>query len=223
MRYIIADCETPSLDPTHGVCEVAFMEISEYGDVIWQDASLIDPECPISPGAAGVHGIRDADVADSPTLAEYMEVVHAQPFLGEESIFIAHNSKFDHLRLGHWFNSPVQLCTLKLARKLWPDAENHKLQTLRMHLELPFVRGDAHSALGDVEVCRQIILRGMRDFDLTMLEMIDLANAPVEITRMVFGKHKGELIKDMPKQYITWALGKLELDPDLRKALEAAT
>lgn len=220
MRFIIADCETPSLKPEHGVCEVAFMEIDEHCNILNQEASLIDPQVPISPGAAGVHGIRDADVADAPTLTEYMQIVHDNPYLGEESIFIAHNSQFDHLRLGHWFNSPVQLCTLKLARKLWPEAENHKLQTLRMHLDLPFVRGDAHSALGDVEVCRQILKRGMQDFDLTLLEMIDLANAPVEITKMPFGKHKGELIKDLPKQYAKWALGNLELDPDLRKALE---
>ncbi len=223
MRYVIADCETPSLKVEDGVCEVAFMELDEYGNILEQDASLIDPQVPITAGAAGVHGIRDSDIADAPTLNEYMTIVRDKPFLGDdEVVFIAHNSKFDFDRLGAWFNTSKQLCTLRLARKLWPNAENHKLQTLRMMLDLPFVRGDAHSALGDVEVCRQILIRAMNEFNLTMDDLIELANATVEITKMPFGKHRGEKIADLPKQYKTWALKSLDLEPDLRRALEAA-
>lgn len=221
LKLIIADCETPSLKVEDGVVEVAFMEIDYNAEVISQESSLIDPEVPITPGAAGVHGIRDVDVADAPTLEEYMTIVKDQPYLKDEWVFIGHNSKFDFARLGHWFNSTTQLCTLRLARKLWPESPDHKLQTLRMYLNLPFVRGDAHSALGDVEVCRQILKLAMQEFGYTMEELIAIANEPVEITTMPFGKHRGVLIKDLPAQYKSWALKNLDLEPDLRKALEA--
>jgi exodeoxyribonuclease X len=40
-------------------------------------------------------------------------------------------------------------------------------------------------------------------------------------THMPFGKHKGELLSEMPKDYVGWALRTCEdMDPYLRKALE---
>ncbi len=39
---------------------------------------------------------------------------------------------------------------------------------------------------------------------------------------MPFGKHRGVPIKDLPKDYVRWALGNLaDLDEYLRRALEA--
>lgn len=221
MRYVIADCETPSLNPKDGVCEVAFIEIDIDGALVESHTSLIDPEVPISPEAAGVHGIRDSDVEDAPTLEEYMTIVRDRPYLKDDFIFIAHNAKFDWDRLGSWFNCNTKLCTLRLCRKLWPEAPNHKLQTMRMYLDLPFVRGDAHSALGDVEVCRGIIVKAMSEFNLTMAELVELSNSPIPVKAMSFGKYKGVPLSEVPKQYVTWALKNLDLDPDLKAALEA--
>ena len=41
-------------------------------------------------------------------------------------------------------------------------------------------------------------------------------------TKMPFGKHKGQLIVDLPKSYVRWALDNMaSLDDDHRAALEA--
>jgi hypothetical protein len=45
---------------------------------------------------------------------------------------------------------------------------------------------------------------------------------PVETKmRMPFGKHRGELVEDIPTAYVEWLLGNLELRPDLQRELEA--
>lgn len=220
LRFTIFDTETSGIGNGHGVCEFAYMTIDENMEVIDQDVSLIDPECKISAGASGVHGIRDSDVADAPTLEEYMTVVKDKPF-SSPTVFIAHNARFDIGFLKDWINIDSQLCTLRLARKLWPDAENHQLQTLRMELNLPFTRGDAHSALGDVDVVRHLLKRAKDEFGYTLQEMIELAAAPIKVDKMPFGAHKGKPLSELPKQYVNWALKNLDLEPDLKVALQA--
>lgn len=222
MRFIIFDTETSGLGPKDGVCELAYCEIDRKGNVVEKGHSLIDPGVPISPSATGVHGIFDKDVTDSPTLEEYMTVVHEiPPFFGDEVIFIAHNARFDWKFLKDWINSETQLCTLRLARKVWPESPDHKAQTLRVYLGLPFDRGDAHSAAGDVEVVRLMLVKAMEQLDCTLDELIELSAAPIKIEVFPFGKHKGLKMADLPKQYVKWALANLDLDSDLKKALEA--
>lgn len=222
MRAIIFDVETSGLGPGSAVVEIGWQEVDDSFSIVDKDESLIDPQVPISASAAGVHGIMDHDVADSPTLEEYMTVVHEMPFMGEDVMFIAHNAKFDVGYLGQWVNVKKTLCSLKLARKLWPDSPDHKLQTLRVFLGLPYTKGDAHSAMSDVEVVRQLLLRAHIDFGLSLEQMEAKANEPVVISIMPFGKHKGTPMRDLPKSYREWALKNLDLDPDLRKAFETA-
>ena len=90
-----------------------------------------------------------------------------------------------------------------------------------MWLDLPFEKGDAHSALGDVEVTRQLLIRIQEDFGYSIEDMVQLAAAPLKIASMPFGKHRGVALTELPKQYVGWALKNLDLDPDLRNCLEA--
>lgn len=222
MRFIIFDTETSGLGSGAGICELAYCEIDDQCNVISKGNSLIDPGCPISPSATGIHGIYDSHVANSPTIEEYMTVVHEiPPFLGDEVIFIAHNAKFDVRFLKDWVNIGQEFCTLRLARNVWPESPDHKLQTLRVFLGLPMVRGDAHSAAGDVEVVRQLLLRAMTETDSTMEEMALFLSKPEKIDVFPFGKHKGVKLKDVPKDYIKWALKNLEMESGLKAALEA--
>ncbi|MDB4303390.1 DUF3820 family protein [Desulfosarcina sp.] len=45
-------------------------------------------------------------------------------------------------------------------------------------------------------------------------EMINISNNPVLIARMPFGKHKGMLFSEVPRDYLEWLSG-TELDEDL--------
>jgi exodeoxyribonuclease X len=51
-------------------------------------------------------------------------------------------------------------------------------------------------------------------------KMMDISRKPVLLTRMFFGKHKGELFKDIPKDYLQWLSKQDDLDEDMRFTVE---
>ena len=50
--------------------------------------------------------------------------------------------------------------------------------------------------------------------------MMDISSKPVLLSRMYFGKHKGQLFRDMPKDYLKWLSGTDDLDEDMRYTVE---
>jgi exodeoxyribonuclease X len=221
MRFIILDCETAGLKPEQGPCEIAWIEIDEDFNVIDRQHSLIDPQCPISPNASGIHGITNAMVEDSPTLDEFFFDVLDAPFADGDIVFVAHNAQFDFKFVKQYIVEHAgTICTLKLARILYPDAPDHKLQTLRYYLELPQNVTDSHSAAGDVEVTLNLLKHMAGKSGLDLQGLLVLAGAPVPIKEMPFGKHKGKPLAQVPKDYIKWLLSEPNVDPDLRYALE---
>lgn len=60
------------------------------------------------------------------------------------------------------------------------------------------------------------------DFGYTLWDLFELANTPIQMTKIGFGKHKGTPLKDLPASYVSWLLNKTDnLDPDLRASLLA--
>ena len=47
-------------------------------------------------------------------------------------------------------------------------------------------------------------------------KMIDISSKPVLLTRMYFGKHKGERFRDIPQDYLQWLSDQDDLDEDVR-------
>jgi len=55
---------------------------------------------------------------------------------------------------------------------------------------------------------------------LDALALAELANAPIQVSSMPFGKHKGTALDQVPHDYIRWALANMPaLDADLRWSL----
>jgi len=227
MRALITDTETASLKG--GIVEIAIAQVDADFNVRWEAHSLIDPEMAISAEASGVHHITDADVQDAPTIDQFMRM-HGMPFDADDLVFIAHNAQFDARMLHDWL-PPMRydVCTLKLARMTWPDAPNHKLQTLRYHLGLD--AGDAHSAKGDVLATLNLLRRVAEAKGLDMLGLIELCREPLSLdTYISFGKYgplgadrktdRGTRLIDLPMSYVRWLLGTDNLDPDLRQSLK---
>lgn len=215
INYVI-DTETASL--AGGVCDIAIAQVDNNLNIVWQSSSLIDPQCEISPSASGIHRITYDMVENEPTLEQYV-VLNEYPFSFPGINLIGHNVAFDIKVLGNVLPSDyTKLCTLKLSRLLWPDAPDHKLQTLRYQFRLE--SGDAHRAMGDVMTCVSL-LRAMAEYtgkDLQGLQA--LANSPLPLTTaMPFGKHKGTPLQDLPRSYVRWLLDTADIDPDLREAL----
>ena len=222
MRFILADTETTGIKVTDAVCEVAWREITSSFETVCEGNSLINPQMPIHYAASAVNGITDAMVADAPTLEEYMADA-GNPLAGEDVVLICHNAAFDYRYLQPFMHDEAQtLCTLKCARVLYPEAENHKQGTLAAMLGITVPREKAHSADGDLDVLSQLLKRMCSDFGLTLPQLMEVQNRPRKTMNMPFGKYKGTPLADLPNDYVYWLLNKTEnLDPDLRESLLA--
>jgi len=158
-------------------------------------------------------------VAHMPTMHEFFYEMLGDPFGYGDILFCAHNAAYDlPMVKPHIGNLVGTLCTLKLARRIYPDAENHKLQTLRYTFGLD--AGDAHRAMGDVVATHALLKQMVRDTSMGVLDLHAWVNQPQVVDTINFGKHKGCKLKDLPKNYVTWLLGLDNLDDDLRFSLQ---
>lgn len=222
MRYILADVETTGLKATDKVCELAWVEVDNEFNTVGSGYSLINPEIPIGYAARAVNGISDDMVMDAPTIEQYM-IAESLPLYGEDVVLVAHNASFDFRFLKSYMHRDSQtLCTLKAARVIYPDADNHKQATLAAMLGIQVEREKAHSADGDLDVLLQLLKCLCRDADCGIDQLLYIQNTPLKVTKISFGKHKGAKLVDLPKDYVHWLLNKCDnLSSDLRAALLA--
>ena len=218
MRTIVIDTETAGLDPKDGVVDLAIIEIDENFEPIAEFESLIDPEGPISPSASGVHGIVAEDVADAPTLQQFFDTTGAGVYCEEALFVVGHNVRVDLGFLAeHLRGEVVPVDTLRLARHLYPDAENHKLQTLRYAFGLE--AGAAHRAYGDTLLCLNFLRKMAEETGYSVEQLANLSAKPIIVDKMPFGKHKGLPLDDLPRGYRNWLLDKADIHDDLRFSL----
>ena len=220
-KFVWGDTETSGLGPDAGVVEIAWIETDDQFNILQTVRSLINPEVAIQFGAMSVHGITEAMVADAPTLTRFM-TEGGFPLQGEGKILCCHNAQFDQRFFNPWMDKPETLCTLKCARVLYPDAENHKLQTLKYMFGLSGDHDKAHTALEDVTVTIQLAQKMCQDAGTDLYGLLEVQRRPRPISKMPFGKHRGTPLKDLPSNYIDWLLTKADnIDADLRTALLA--
>jgi len=219
-RYVFGDIESTGLGNDAGIVEISWVETDGEFNEVAHFSSLINPQKPIQYGAMAVHGISEEMVKNSPTIDEFMKDMN-YPLSGPGVVLVAHNAAFDIKFFRHWMNEPNTICTLKAARIVYPDAENHKLGTLRCMLNLDGSAKKAHSAQEDVSVLVQLVKRMCMDADCSLEQLMHIQNIPRVITKMTFGKkHYGKKLEDVPKDYIEWMLREVKnLDPDLRASL----
>lgn len=227
MRYFICDTETASIKGP--IVDLAVIEVDANLDIVRQYESLIDPLTRIVPAAQQVHGITQADIADAPTMAELIERDGYPIPMDEPVTIIAHKAEFDCKMMAQDKILPEaykRACTLKIARKMWPDLnpdeENHKLGTLAIMFGLE--TGTAHRAMGDCVTLLNLVRYMATASGAQSLDQL-LALGSREYSqddKLNFGsKHKNDKIRDVPRSYINWMFANVtDLDPDLRAALE---
>lgn len=148
--YAIIDVET-----TGGVAR--YERITEIAIVLHDGekvtdtfSTLLNPERSIPWQITQLTGITDEMVAGAP---KFFEVAKQVVQLTEGRIFVAHNVNFDYsfvreefARLGFDFQRR-QLCTVRLARKVFPGLPSYSLSNLKKHFG---IRADkSHRALDD--------------------------------------------------------------------------
>ena len=100
-------------------------------------------------------------VENAPPISERIADFHA--FI-QGGVVVAHHSPFDLGFVAHEFEKaglslPFEpaLCTSLLSRHLFPESQNHRLQTLIKFFDLQ--QGTAHRALDDAKACLEVALR----------------------------------------------------------------
>lgn len=216
-RYLILDTETTGLGPDAKIVDLAWIEVDEAMKVIDRFETLVDPEIPISPGASAKHGIVAEDVADAPTIEEVFSVLLSDPI--EDVCLCGHNCQFDFRYVRPYLGITSQLCTLRAARRYFPKAENHKLETLKYVLGL---RRDqtAHRAMGDVEVTYELLEKIFEVSGLDLPGLVEEMGKPVLVDSLPFGKYKGVSLMKCPGGYLRWLKESTDLDPDLKVSVE---
>ena len=215
-KTIIFDTEATGIkDPV--LIEAAWIELESLDPltVVRPFEQRYNPGKPITLGALATHHIMDEELVGCPPASSFS-------LPDDIEYIIGHNIDFDWEVIGK--PEVKRVCTLALARKIWPDLDSHNQSALLYHLERKSARlqlRNAHSALIDVGICA-VILNHIR-YQLNVKTIEDLyaesekARTP---TTMPFGKHKGVLLSDVPSDYKQWLLGQGDIDPYLRKALE---
>lgn len=185
-----------------------------------------NPGVPIEFGAMATHHILDEELIGCRPSSAYIPP--------DAEYYIGHNVDFDWEVVG----SPVgvkRICTLALARWLWPKpmVDSHTQSALYYWLAKNRITArdtlrHAHSALADVYICHRILRAILDELDKgdeapASWEALYLLSERARVpTVMSFGKHKDKPIHQLPPSYITWMLKQEDVDPYLVKALHAA-
>lgn len=208
-KYRTIDTETCDFDS--GIVEIASIDLNDAEiDYTSQQSHFVNPKKPISISAKAIHHITDEMVADSPLIDEIIANYKGADYL------VAHNAEFDK-RMMPEMDAPF-ICTLKLARRLWPALESHSNQYLRYALKLDVHVPEglhAHRALYDCIVTASLFKRIKDDSGWSDTEMLKITNQPSILHKIGFGKHFGMTFEDIYKEnpsYFTWYLGQADKD-----------
>lgn len=178
------------------------------------------PEKPTTFGALAVHSILPSELIGCRPSAEFQLPADAEYIIG-------HSIDFDHKAAG----SPPgvkRICTLAMARRLWPDADSHSQSALLYRLlgATPGTRDllkDAHSALTDAQNnlrLLQFILHAKPDIRTwsALWAFSEEARVP---THMPMGRNKGQPIELLESGEMEWYLNRGVGDEYLHKAFFA--
>ncbi len=190
--YAVIDFETTGLSPGLGArpTEVAVVIVSKDG-IEARYQSLMNPGVHIPYDIQALTGITNDMVRNAPGVGEVMR--QAVEFVGDYPL-VAHNAAFDkkfwdtelqRIRLNrqHEFT-----CSLLLARRIFPEAPNHKLGTLARTLGLPDT-GRSHRALADAEVTAHLLLRIQQE----LIRRYELASVSHDLLRLIQSKTRKQM------------------------------
>lgn len=232
MGAIIFDTETTGGEPPQMI-EAGWIRLAGDEEIDLRAAETFEqrynPGVPSTLGALATHHILDVELEGMPSPETFALPEGTKHLVG-------HNVDYDWRVLGE--PEIKRICTLAMARWLWPEADSHSLGAMAYHLldgatARDMLRG-AHSALSDCETTRWLlryIVSAGRARGAVLATWDDLwafseqARIPVFIS---FGKHKGTRIAELPKDYIDWLLKERrkapesDQDPYLVRALSQA-
>jgi DNA polymerase III epsilon subunit len=183
-RFAFLDLETTGLSPWFGdrICEVGIV-CTEGKRIKQQVQMLVNPERPLSPGAASTNGLTDEELTSAPTFAEVADDV-VEWLRG--AVVVCHNAQFDiqfldseFRRMGREIQIPNLIDTLLLARQYF-ELPSYSLHSIAEAFDVPMSK--IHRALDDAHTARGVffsIMDQMKQFSQPLDAYIGIYNSPV--------------------------------------------
>lgn len=156
-RFALVDLETTGGQAGQDqIMEAAVRVLGGEQELEWQ--SLIDPACAVPSFIQSLTGISSSMLRGKPRFSEIQETLWS--YL-DGAILVAHNARFDagflranFARYGRDYQ-PRILCTLKLARALYPDWPRHGLEAICERIG--FYSEVHHRAMADVDAMKAFL------------------------------------------------------------------
>jgi DNA polymerase-3 subunit epsilon len=167
VKTLAIDFETAN-EERRSACAIGLAWI-ENGAVVRKERRFIRPkEMRFSRHNILVHGIRPEDVSGSPefpeVLAEFLPDISG-------SLILAHNAAFDIEVLcqtlreyGHLFPEFGYLCTMSIARCMWPELGSISLDVVARNYGIDFKH---HDAADDAFACAHIALMAAKELGVS--------------------------------------------------------
>lgn len=191
LPVIVLDFETSGLSPHHGDRAI------EIGAVLIQDSMIIDrfqslmnPGFRISSFIESFTGITNDMIEAAPSCEEVM--AHFAEFIGDLPL-VAHNASFDRkflaAELANINKSKTcrMACSMLAARRVFPQAPNHKLKTLVRYCNI-YNNGTFHRALADAEMAGRLWIAMMDE----IRDSYGLRRVDFELMRKLCRKSKAK-------------------------------
>lgn len=227
LPIVFLDTETTGLESDKGD------ELIEVAAVKWNGAGYFNYSTLVRADhatfqwpAMEAHHVRPNDTCNAPLRSDV--IVQLRAFIDTFKVkhIIAHSAAFDRGFLPE-LDDLYWIDTLKLVRRAWQEAPNHKNFTLFHGLALNrfWVGSNAsHRALTDVLATSELFdaaldqlgLRG----DCSIDDVVKLYEEPFDVEMMWYGPQRGRRITDLDDWVPEWVLRKIaHIDPDTKRAL----
>jgi len=159
--FSVIDVETTGLSAkSNRIIEIGIVKVKNL-KIVDRFESLVNPGTAIPYFITQLTEISNEDVFDAPYFDEILE--ETKEFI-DDSIICGHNFSFDSSFLKYEFmrngSEPLyneQLCTMKLARRMFPALRSKSLSSIIKHLKLK--NTTAHRALSDAEVTARALIK----------------------------------------------------------------
>jgi DNA polymerase III subunit alpha, Gram-positive type len=176
--FVVFDVETTGLSAVYDtIIELAAVKIKN-GEIIDRFESFAKAHRPLSSTIIDLTGITDDTLKNAPEVEDVLK--NFQQWAGD-GILVAHNASFDmgFLNVGYQkmginkASNPV-IDTLELARFLYPEFKNHRLNTLAKKFDVELTQH--HRAIYDTEATGYILLKLLKDANNQGIEFHDQFN-----------------------------------------------
>lgn len=210
---MIFDTETTGVNKP-GLVEAAYLEVLRDGAFRLTPGNRFyaryNPGKPIEWGAMATHHITNEDVAECLPASEFV--------LPDCTYLIGHKVDFDWEVMG-CPTAPKRICTLALARDMWPELDSHTQSALLYFLKGQAAKAmlrDAHNAAADVLICFAILqaIWARMPADATFEDLYQRSEAARLPKVMQFGKYKGWKVETVPMDYRQWYARQNNPPPD---------